>query len=282
MDDHVTQPSDDALAKAYLLGALAAGEAEQVEERLLKDGEFFEQLVAAEFALADAYVREELSRGDRELFDARLAASPALQERVDTAHALAEAVARRRTPKTQTWRAAIEWLGLSPEGWRWLVPLSAMATLLVVATLSTLRTPGPAVTPSASTAPFAVPPESVRSPRPSASSPVLALALGVTRSTAATPVLEVTPGVDTVQIDIALDGPASSPLKVTLLTSPQGEEIWSQARLRALSRDGAVVVSARVPVEILEPGDYEVLVSEVPAAGSPMPLGSTFFRVSAR
>ncbi len=276
------QPSDDALAKAYLLGTLPPDEQERVEERLLRDGDFFEHLAGAEFDLADAYVREELSRGDRERFDARLAASPVLRERVEAARLLADAVARHRAPQSQAWRAALEWLGLSPAGWRWLAPVSAMATLLVVATLSTMRAPAPAVPPAASTAPSAAPPGSAASPRSPASPSVLALALGVTRSTAATPVLEVTPGVDTVQIDIALDGPVAAPLEVTLLTSPQGEEIWSRARLRAASRDGAPVAVARIPADLLEPGEYELLVSEVPPAGSPLPLGSAFFRVRGR
>jgi hypothetical protein len=282
VDGCVTHASDDALARAFLLGELPPDEQERVEERLLKDGEFFEHIVGTEFDLADAYVRGRLPRADRERLEARLAASPALAERVEAARALAAARAddRHRAPARQAWRSALEWLGLSPEGWRWLVPMSTAAALLVVAALSTARGPAPG-SPAASPAePAARPPESASSATPSP--PVLVIALGVARSPAATPALAVPPDAATVRVEVALEGTSASALAVTLLTSPQGEAIWSRGRLRAAVRDGAPVVSAEIPADLLQPGEYEVLVSEAAQVVSPMPLGSAFFRVAGR
>jgi hypothetical protein len=42
------------------------------------------------------------------------------------------------------------------------------------------------------------------------------------------------------------------------------------------------VVSAEIPADLLQPGEYEVLVSEAAQVVSPMPLGSAFFRVAGR
>jgi len=72
----------------YLLGELSAEERIQVEDRYLTNAEFFDELVIAEDELIDDYVRGELSRSNRELFERNFLCSAARQERVKSARAL--------------------------------------------------------------------------------------------------------------------------------------------------------------------------------------------------
>ncbi len=72
----------------YLLGTLNEQEKSLIEERFFNSDEEFEALEIAEEDLIDAYVRDKLSTSERQLFEARLASSARLSQRVLTARIL--------------------------------------------------------------------------------------------------------------------------------------------------------------------------------------------------
>jgi hypothetical protein len=78
----------------FLLGEIDERERAEVEDRLLSDQEFYEQILRAEGDLMDAYVREELSAREHERFEKIFFTSPRLRERVEFARGLAGAATR--------------------------------------------------------------------------------------------------------------------------------------------------------------------------------------------
>ena len=73
----------------YMLGQVSAQERDELEEQYFADNDLFEDLVAEENNLIDAYVRGQLSRTDRILFESRFLATPERRERVAFAESLA-------------------------------------------------------------------------------------------------------------------------------------------------------------------------------------------------
>jgi hypothetical protein len=73
----------------YILGQVSPEERAGFEERYQADEDLFEELVAAENDLIDAYARGELSGTDRLRFESRFLATPELRERVKFAKSLA-------------------------------------------------------------------------------------------------------------------------------------------------------------------------------------------------
>jgi hypothetical protein len=99
----------DRIYRRWLLGKLPEHEREALEERALADGELFERLLIAEEELVDARVRGELSARDRRRFDASLATSPRLRERLRIARLLAaEADRVAATRPAAAWKPAVE------------------------------------------------------------------------------------------------------------------------------------------------------------------------------
>ncbi len=90
----------------YVLGQLTGPELDEVEERLLADEAFFEQVEAVEAEVCDDYVAGRLSAADRSAFDARLAGNRDLQRRVAFARALAASAPQTTRMATWWWAAA--------------------------------------------------------------------------------------------------------------------------------------------------------------------------------
>jgi len=70
------------LIRRYLLGELAEADQAALEQELLIDRGKFDRVWAVENELVDSYVRGEMSRADRERFEAHYLASPLHRERV--------------------------------------------------------------------------------------------------------------------------------------------------------------------------------------------------------
>lgn len=82
------QNENDGLTRSYLLGALSAEEQQHVEERMLTDDEFFQQLLVAEDDLFDEYVRGELTEEEKRLFQNNFLAAQERQQGLQFAEAL--------------------------------------------------------------------------------------------------------------------------------------------------------------------------------------------------
>ena len=73
----------------YILGQVSREERVGLEERYFTDSDLFEELVATENDLIDAYARGQLSGVERFQFEGRFLATPELRERVRAARSLA-------------------------------------------------------------------------------------------------------------------------------------------------------------------------------------------------
>ncbi|HYL98941.1 MAG TPA: hypothetical protein VEZ90_08295 [Blastocatellia bacterium] len=89
----------ESLIESYLRGELGPDDVERVEESILTNDEFFEELEAAEDDLIDEYVAGTLSAQDRTRFEERYFSIPAMRDRVNFAAALAR---YRAQPSAQT------------------------------------------------------------------------------------------------------------------------------------------------------------------------------------
>jgi hypothetical protein len=68
--------------RRYLLGDLAPGEIAALEERLLTDSTFYEELLMMEDELIDQYLTGEQSQAEREKFETHFSVAPERQEKV--------------------------------------------------------------------------------------------------------------------------------------------------------------------------------------------------------
>lgn len=88
----------------YILGQVSSEERAGLEERYFADRDLFEELVATENDLIDAYVRGELSGPERFQFETRFLATPELRERVRAARSLAGYGSQVSSKPTSLWR----------------------------------------------------------------------------------------------------------------------------------------------------------------------------------
>jgi len=72
----------------YLLGMVSDEQQNEIEERYFGDDEYFEEMLAAEDELVEAYVDGELSRRERKRFEEYLLPNPRWQQKVATIRAL--------------------------------------------------------------------------------------------------------------------------------------------------------------------------------------------------
>ena len=91
----------DTAEMRYLLGDLSEDEKARMEEAFFADDAKFEELELAEDELIDAYVRNELSPEEQRQFEAKLAKSPRLLERVNFARALSEKADSLLSPESE-------------------------------------------------------------------------------------------------------------------------------------------------------------------------------------
>jgi hypothetical protein len=121
----------EAVETRYLLGKLPDSEAALLEERYFADDGVFDEIETAEDELVDAYVRGSLSAEDRKRFEAKLARSTRLAERVEFARVLSKAASPSRVVSDEPSKAS--W-------WQWFfrvswAPNAALSSAVAVALL---------------------------------------------------------------------------------------------------------------------------------------------------
>ena len=87
------QTDEEIRMRRYLLGGLLPEERVEIEDRYLNDGDVYDELLATEDDLLDAYVRGELADDDRQDFETRYLSTPERIEKVEFARALNRAAA---------------------------------------------------------------------------------------------------------------------------------------------------------------------------------------------
>jgi hypothetical protein len=127
---------DEKLMTEYLLGSLSEEERSIVEERFLRDAEYFERLKSVEEEINDRYARGEMSEQERRLFEGRIIASPEWRSRAVFAKALLidaegdDATDEDRRASLPWWRSFAEMIGVRRPAFA----LSIAAAFLVAVT----------------------------------------------------------------------------------------------------------------------------------------------------
>ena len=286
---------DDDLIRRYLLGLLADGEAEGLEEEYLGRPEVLSRIRAVEDDLLDDYAADRLGPDQRALLERRYLASPRMAERVLAARALRLAALRPGSTAAALPRSTAGW------GRRWRFPLAMAAGLiLAVLALSLWRTSeskvaiapiprpsiAPVVPPTPSASGISEPPvsPSAVSPRPSlpaVTRVVFALSPVLLRGPAAPPQLRIPSGAGTVVLELNGDPamrPAGNARLAVGIRTVEGAAVWSgPARQLQDAARPALLAAADVPAGRLVGGDYILTLSSDDEI-----LQRYFFRIPAR
>lgn len=127
------QTDQEIRMRRYLLGGLLPEGREDLEDRYLSDGDVYDELLAIEDDLIDAYVRGELAGDDRQDFETRYLSTPERIQKVEFARALNHAAAmhRRETRQPSVWQRI--WASLSvTQG----IPRWSLAVAMVLVSVS--------------------------------------------------------------------------------------------------------------------------------------------------
>ena len=304
------------LLTRFLLGEIDEHERAAVEDRLLTDEDFYEQLTAAEGDLIDAYVRGELPAAERVRFENRFLASPRLRERVEFARGLAESATRQYEQESPSIRAADR---LSPDTSRFkgfLNGLSgrpalsfafAVTAVLVIAVavwiaIKTMRVPvepqqsrtegltdkkpgqeGPQLSQVPTSPTPAVVPSPARDPEPTTgpTRPVFATATlmpGALRDGAATGEVNLPATATHLRLRLQLEADHYQTYRAVVST-PEGARIWAGPA----SKDrvtNANSLTLTLPASLLKRGDYVVEVTGAVAGGKFESAAGYSFHVS--
>jgi hypothetical protein len=294
----------------YFLGRLSQEERTRVEDRYLADPEVFEQFVAAENDLIDAYIRGDLTESEKQRFEARYSQSPQ-RERVDFAHALVQICASEKdaAPKGRNPLLKKMWAILSIQHHR---PEWVLAATLVVITMSggwllvqnerlraglqhaaerqdallrendTLRQQIALLQDLHEAQVHQQGSEVARLETPMNPEVTFYLTPGIARGLESTRNSRTLPTkASHLRLELLLDRDEYKTYGIALLDS-DGKELSSVNALRSHLVGGRVVVTWRLPVSSLDPGDYIVQLKGQRPSGSPENVAFYSFRLLRR
>jgi anti-sigma factor RsiW len=274
----------------YLLGQLPEEEQAELERRYLADDTLFEELLAIEDDLRDAYVRGELSRPDREAFEQRLLTAPSQKQEQEFARTLCRHLGEadgRVGPLAQLvakWKSLLQAIGAQPR--MVLVPaLSATILLLMVGgwwlgrrSAQPLQLP-PAPTASGR-APDTAAPTAIEQ-EPEARTMAVVLSRGLVRGNEeGSKPLVIPPEVSQVRLEARVE--VDYPRYEAVLQTAESKRIWSGGDLEAQAFPGGKRILLYLSSSLLPPGDYILTVRGLPAAGSPETVAEYPFRIGKR
>lgn len=276
-DQHKEQIS----VKDYLLGRLPEQERQQIEEHLLTDDAFFEEISIAENELIDRYLNGSLDRQEMEQFRERFLVTPEQRQSLQFAKVFKRYVSENQNtsdrPQDMPRRRSTGWVSaFFAEGRRWwAVPALATALAIVLISVMWILFAG------GRGGDFVLMREVARlngqgaePPRPSVS-----LTLNAKRIRESGEVQSLTSGssgVVQLRFVVARDEYEDY---VAALKPVGGGTIVSVDHLKRISIEGRDVVALNLPAGLLRRGDYEVELSSATPGAPHEAVGVYFFRV---
>ena len=261
----------------YLLGRARPEDVPSLEERLVTDGEFYEEVLIAEDELIDQYLSGELSESERERFEHHFLLTPERERKVRFGQAfnqyvraadplpdedpVAEDVSdeARDVPKPPPKK----WYDIFLPSQNPILSYSlAAALVLIVGTVSWLAL------------------KNWREARPHDPGIVVAVTLtpGLTRGEGGAARFTIPPGTGTVELRLELTRDDYVSYHAILLADDRSE-VWRADDLKSSNESGTRFIAARVPPRSLPPGAYRVKLSGVLADGRLEDLPSYQFSV---
>jgi len=267
----------------YLLGRLPEEEEAELERRYLADDALFEELLAIEDDLRDAYVRGELSMPDHEAFQQRLLAAPQQRREQEFAHALRRNLQQTSAEVGPAGQGIARWKSLLQDVGAWpravLVPALTFIILILVTGSWWLgrRIAQPQEPQTASRASGERSP-AVGQPRAEAAMITVVLNRGLMRgSEQESNRVVIPPGVSQVRLEarIGIDYPRYEAMLQTI----ESKHIWSQGDLTAQPFSGGKIIVLDLSSSLLLPGDYILTLRGLPTSGSPETVAEYPFSV---
>ncbi len=245
--------------KQYLLGKLSPENLIALEEKLLRDVDFYEQVLIAEDDLVDDYLADHLSGPERERFESYFSISPERRQKVRFGKALrryilAEGVKVSAPERSQELSAADKRSWSKPGFVLWPFKLSPVFGLALIITVCLAL--------------FAVSRMVFRGPsfrasvqKPLLKSTIIALVPGSTRSEGVTPRISIPPGVDSARLQLELKRNDYPAYKAELLNDTS--VLATSEPMKPEVNGGRILVYLAVPAGVLKPGDYQVRLSGI-------------------
>lgn len=230
--------------RQYLLDLTQHEEQPSVEERLLTDSAFYEELLIAEDELIDEYLAGELSPSEQRNFEGHFPVTAERQQKLRFARALqryvAESPSRKSSgvPTPKWWHPSIFLSFKNPVA---SVSL-AVAILLLVVGVSRVAV------------------MNWRPQKPRGAAVIVVLTPGLVREGGEIKKISISPDTDAVQLRLALTANEHQSYRVVLLTS-QGANVWTGTNLRAEQVAEGKFIVLNLPANILSREDYQAKVS---------------------
>jgi hypothetical protein len=240
---------DEELRIAYLLGRISNEEREAVGDRLFADPAFAELMEESERGLLDQYARGALGVEDRAAVEAYLLASDRQKAKVRFAALMADRtdVQVRRRPALRN---------------RWIVPLGAIAAILIAAAVIWVARSRIAPSGNLQSNPVAqVAPQARAGATASVEPPAIFAALlspGGTRDGARQEVL-LPAKTGVLRFDLEL-GPAAKAVNYPVRLLRGAQVVWSQEDVLPAVEAGQPILSLRVPATALAAGSYQFVI----------------------
>lgn len=261
--------------RLYLLGRLGQAKLAQVEERLLTDETFYDELLMAEDALTDQYLANELSDEERRSFETHFLSAPERHQKLRFARNLRRYVSQATANSAQeddehsfarAGKATEPRIKRRPFSF---LPIQnpAIAYSLTAAVL--LAVIGISWTVFNNLRPTPQGPGNVL---------LVTLTPGLTRETGETRTIHITPGTGSVQLQLGLESDEYQTYRAELLTSERAGLLVKEA-LKPESKDGKKIINLTIPAELLKRDDYRVKLSGRLPDGSYEDIASYVFRV---
>ncbi|HBB94600.1 MAG TPA: hypothetical protein DC054_04360 [Blastocatellia bacterium] len=265
--------------REYLLGRLTPEDSSHVEERLLTDDNFYQELLAGEDDLIDEYLSGELSASERNPFEDYFTRTPERHEKLRFARTLKRYITNNEPANTfESAALEISSAGKAESGslrrkrsGLWFLPwgnpiisYSVAAAVVVIFALVSV---------------FII--RNLTNRGPSGPGRVWAVELTPGRSRGEGEFKQITipNGTDTVQFELktaAADGYRSYR---AILQTPDGQELFKREALRSTLTANSATLSFQVPADLLSRTDYSVKLSGLNQRDEYDDIGRYSFRV---
>jgi hypothetical protein len=278
MADH---PEEQFSVKDYLLGQLSEQDRRRVEERLLADDNFFEEVSIAEEELTEQYLDGSLGPREAKRFREHFLVTPERRQSLRFAKTLRRYVDEHETHphyKQEVKRARPgDWLSNLFTGGRvrWAAPALVTALAVVLAYVAWARFVG-----GRGDSPLTQEVARLNGPGSSPPAPAASLTLNSGRNRQSGEVKTLAPtGAGVIQLRLVVPPDEYRDYAATL-AAVGGPAIVSVNRLSRASSDGLEVVTLNLPARLLRRSDYEIELSGSADGTAHESVGVYFFRVT--
>jgi hypothetical protein len=269
----------------YLLGQLPEEEEAELERRYLAEDTLFDELLAVEDDLRDAYARGELSRSDREAFERRLLAASDQQQQQEFTQMLCRNLKKTETEVGAMPQLMAKWQSLRLAFGTWprraLVPALSVTILMLMAGSWWLGRRSVLPPATSETNSGNIPGEGMATgglQRLEAGTTIITLHRGSRRGTKEeSNTVAIPPTVSQVRLEARVE--VNYPRYEAVLQTAEGKPIWKQADLKAETLPHGSQVVLDVSSSMLPPGDYILTLRGLPTTGSSETVAEYAFNV---